>query len=222
MRILIVEDEREISKFLKAGLEAEHYAVDWAEDGDKGSVLAHTNEYDLAIFDFRLPKKDGLTLCKELRKHGKKFPILMLSVETSTTSKIDALNSGADDYLTKPFSFEELLARMRALLRRQKDVLNEPTITIEDLTMDTVAHTVTRAGKPIKLSRKEFALLEYLMRNSGNVLTRNMILEHVWDMNTDPFTNTVDVHIKLLREKIDKNHKRKLIHTIHGLGYKLG
>jgi len=221
MRILIVEDEKEIANFLKKGLEAEHFAVDHAEDGEKGSLLAHTNEYDLVILDIRLPKKDGLTLCKELREHGKKYPIIMLSVESSTVSKIDALNSGADDYLTKPFSFEELLARLRALLRRQKDVMNEPVINIEDLRMDTLGHVVTRAGKEIKLSRKEFSLLEYMMRNCGSLLTRTMILEHVWDMNTDPFTNTVDVHIRLLREKIDKNHKRKLIHTIHGFGYKL-
>ena len=221
MRVLIVEDEREIANFLQKGLQAEHFAVDWAKDGEQGSLLAHTNEYDLVVLDIRLPKKDGLVLCKELREHGKKFPILMLSVENSTTTKIEALNNGADDYLTKPFSFEELLARVRALLRRQKEVLNDPIINIEDLRMDTIAHTVVRAGKTIKLSRKEFSLLEYLMRNCGTLLTRNMILEHVWDMNTDPFTNTVDVHIRLLREKVDKNHKRKLIHTVHGFGYKL-
>lgn len=221
MRILVVEDEKEIAKFLQKGLEAEHFAVDWAKDGEEGTMLGHINEYDLAILDIRLPKKDGLEICRELRKDGKKYPIIMLSVENSTVTKVDALNCGADDYLTKPFSFDELLARVRALLRRQKEVMNEPVINIADLKMDTSAHTVTRSGKPVKLSRKEFSLLEYLMRNCGTLLTRNMILEHVWDMNTDPFTNTVDVHIRLLREKIDANHKRKLIHTVHGYGYKL-
>ena len=210
----------EIAKFIKEGLEAEHFAVDWAQDGEEGSFLARTNEYDFLILDIRVPKKDGLTLCKELREDGRKFPILMLTVENNTDTKVEALNSGADDYLTKPFSFEELVARVRALLRRQKEIIKSSLIKVDDLEMDTLGHAVTRSGKSIKLSRKEFALLEYLMSNTGILLTRNMILEHVWDMNADPFTNTVDVHIKLLREKIDKNYKRKLIHTIHGYGYK--
>ncbi len=221
MRALIVEDEKEIAKFIKRGLEAEHFAVDWAQNGEEGYFLGRTNKYDFMILDIRLPKKDGLTLCKELRREEVKSPILMLSVDNSTITKVQALNSGADDYLTKPFSFEELVARVRALLRRQKDITDSSTFQVDDLKMDILGHSVTREGKPIKLSRKEFSLLEYLMRNAGILLTRNMILEHVWDMNADPFTNTVDVHIKLLREKIDKNHKRKLIHTIHGYGYKL-
>ncbi len=220
MRVLIVEDEANIAKFIKKGLEAERFSVDCAADGKDGLWLAQTNDYDLVILDIKLPEKDGIAVCRELREEKKTTPVLMLSVKSETVTKVEALNSGADDYLTKPFSFEELLARIRALLRRGKAITG-PKLKIADLEMDTAAYKVTRAGKPIELKKKEFSLLEYFMRNPGVVLTRGMILEHVWDMNTDPFTNTVDVHVQFLRKKIDAGHERKLIHTVHGSGYKM-
>lgn len=220
MRILIIEDEKEIVNFIKKGLESEHFAVDVAHEGEKGLWYAKTNDYDVVILDIMLPEKDGIEICKELRKFKKSVPIIMLTVKNELDDKLKAFDAGADDYLTKPFSFEELLARIRALLRRGK-VLKDDKLKIANLTLDTKKHIVIRGGKPIKLSKKEFALLEYFMRNVETVLTRAMMLEHVWDMNADPFTNTVDVHVRLLREKIDKKHKRKLIHTVHGYGYKI-
>lgn len=221
MHILIVEDEAEIASFIKKGLTAENFAVDVATTGRRGLELAQTSEYDLVILDIKLPEMDGISVCKEIRQTNKKtLPILMLSVKNETATKVEALNIGADDYLTKPFSFEELLARVRALLRREKHIIG-PKLKLEDLELDTTAHTVTRAHKLIQLNKKEFALLEYFMRNPGVTLTRNMILEHVWDMNIDPFTNTVDVHVRFLRKKIDRNRSRKLLHTVHGYGYKM-
>ena len=220
MRILIIEDEEEIASFIKKGLASENFAVDWSGTGEKGMELAKTNNYDLVILDIKLPGKDGITVLKELREAKKTFPVIMLSVKSDTPTKIEALNIGADDYLTKPFSFEELLARIRALLRREKRITG-PKLKIAELELDALSHTVVRAGKSIKLNKKEFALLEYFMRNPGITLTRNMILEHVWDMSADPFTNTVDVHVRFLREKIDKGHAKKLLHTVHGYGYKM-
>ena len=220
MRILVIEDEEEIASFIKKGLTAENFAVDCAFDGEEGLKCSHINDYDLAVLDIKLPKKDGLEVCRQLRRSGKTFPIIILSVKDDMPTKVGALNIGADDYLTKPFSFEELLARTRALLRREKKVIG-PKLKLADLEMDVLSHTVVRADKPIKLNKKEFSLLEYFMRNVGTMLTRTMILEHVWDMNIDPFTNTVDDHVRFLREKIDKNHGRKLLHTVHGYGYKM-
>ena len=220
MRILIIEEEWEIASFIKKGLSAERFVVDTADSGEEGIKLAKLNQYDLAIIDINLPKIDGIEVCKNLREDKKTFPIIMLRVKNESETKIQVLNIGADDYLSSPFSFEELLAIVRALLRRQKNIVG-PKLKVDDLEMDILSHTVTRAGKPIELSRKEFTLLEYLMRNDGLTLTRNMILEHVWDMNADPFTNTVDVHVKFLRDKIDKGHKKKLLHTIRGYGYKM-
>jgi len=220
MRILIIEDQWEIASFIKKGLSAERFVVDTVDSGEEGIKLARLNKYDLAIIDINLPKIDGIEVCKNLRKYKKTFPIIMLRVKNETETKIQVLNTGADDYLSSPFSFEELLAIVRALLRRQKNIVG-PKLKVDNLEMDILSHTVTRAGKPINLRKKEFTLLEYLMRNEGLNLTRNMILEHVWDMNADPFTNTVDVHVKFLRDKIDKGHKRKLLHTIRGYGYKL-
>ena len=220
MRILIIEDEEEIASFIKKGLASENFAVDWSGTGEKGMELAKTNNYDLVILDIKLPGKDGITVLKELREAKKTFPVIMLSVKSDTPTKIEALNIGADDYLTKPFSFEELLARIRALLRREKRITG-PKLKIAELELDALSHTVVRAGKSIKLNKKEFALLEYFMRNPGITLTRNMILEHVWDMSADPFTNTVDVHVRFLREKIDEGHAKKLLHTVHGYGYKM-
>jgi DNA-binding response OmpR family regulator len=221
MRILIIEDEREIADFIARGLQAERFAVDRAQTGADGVAWAKANRYDLAIIDVNLGRNEnGLDVCAELRENGEAFPIIMLSVTNDSATKVRALNLGADDYLTKPFSIVELLARIRALLRREKKITG-PKITIADVVMDTLAHTATRAGKLLPLNRKEFTLLEYLMRNPGTTLTRAMILEHVWDMNADPFTNTVDVHISFLRAKIDSGRRKKLIQTVYGYGYKI-
>ncbi len=220
MRILVVEDEKEISKFLKASLEAEFFSVDVAEDGEQGSYLGRTTDYDLVILDNILPKKTGSGVCEDIRKNGKNVPIIMLSVKADTASKVELLNAGADDYLIKPFSLEELLARIRALLRRPKHIESE-VLTLDDLTLDTKTCVVRRGKSDIYLTRKEFMLLEYLLRNKSIVLSRGMILEHVWDMDADPFSNTIESHILSLRRKIDSPSKRKLIHTIPGRGYKM-
>jgi DNA-binding response OmpR family regulator len=220
MRLLVVEDEKEIRDFLKRSLEAEYFVVDIAADGEKGSYLARTNDYDLIILDNIMPKKNGLEVCKEIREDGKNVPILILSVKTETTTKVDLLNAGADDYLTKPFSLDELLARIKALLRRPKKIESE-VYEIDDLVLDANKNIVKRSGKEIYLTRKEFALLKYLMKNQGIVLSRSMLMEHVWDMSVDPFSNTIESHIRSLRRKIDNGHKRKLIQTISGRGYKI-
>jgi two-component system OmpR family response regulator len=221
MKILLIEDEKEIANFIMKGLRMEHFTVDWAETGKKGLMWAKVNGYDLGIFDINLGNgENGIDICEEVRKRGKTFPVIMLSVTNDAHTKIQALNIGADDYLTKPFFVAELVARVRALMRREKK-LTGPKLTIADLTVDTLAHTVHRAEKDIRLNRKEFMLLEYFMRNAGTTLTRGMILEHVWDMNADPFTNTVDVHVRFLRAKIDDGQSHKLIKTVHGYGYKI-
>ena len=221
MRILLLEDEKDIASFVMNGLRAERFAVDWADTGEKGLMWAKVNEYDVGIFDIKLPgAQNGLQVCRTIRERGRTFPIIMLSVTGDVATKIEALNLGADDYLAKPFSLAELLARVHALLRRERKITG-PKLVVGDLEMDTRAHTAARGGKQIALNRKEFALLEYLMRNPGTTLTRSMILEHVWDMNADPFTNTVDVHIRFLREKIDVGWRKKLLKTVHGFGYKI-
>lgn len=221
MRILIIEDEQKIIDFLKPSLEAECFIVDAALDGEQGSFLARTNEYDIIILDLMLPKKDGIEVCKEIRAKEKTVPIIVLSVKSETASKVELLNAGADDYLIKPFSLEELLARMRALLRRPKQIESE-VLQIDDLFLDTKKHQVKRGGKEVYLTRKEFILLEYLMKNQGIVLSRGMIMEHVWDMNADPFSNTIESHILSLRRKVDNvKEEKKLIHTVPGRGYKI-
>jgi len=221
MRALLVEDEPKMAAFIMTGLKAEHFAVDWTDQSEKALFWGKTNPYDVAILDINLGRGgNGLDVCKAIREKGRNFPIIMLSVVNDTATKVEALNIGADDYLTKPFSITELTARLRALLRREKNIIGS-TMQIADLEMDTIAHTVTRGGKALQLNKKEFALLEYLVRNQGTTLTRNMILEHVWDINADPFTNTVDVHIRFLRTKIDEGHKKKLLKTVHGYGYKI-
>jgi len=219
MRILIVEDEKDISRFLKSGLEAESFVVDVAEDGERGSYFARTNDYDVIVLDNLLPKKMGLQVCEEIRKESISTPILMLSVKSETTTKVDLLNAGADDYLTKPFSLDELLARVRALLRRPEKIVGQ-IFTIDDLTVDTSKQLVKRTHKEIYLTRKEFALLDYLLRNQGAVVSRGMILEHVWDMHVDPFSNTIEAHITSLRKKVDTKPK-KLIRTVPGRGYRI-
>ena len=221
MKILLIEDETEIAEFAMKGLRAELFSVDWAPTGAQGFMWAKVNNYDLAVIDINLGHgESGLDICGEIRKKGKTFPIIMLSVISDTATKIAALNAGADDYLTKPFFVAELVARARALLRREKKLIG-PVLEVADLEMDTLAHRVRRAGREIKLNRKEYTLLEYFLRNAGTTLTRGMILEHVWDMTTDPFTNTVDVHVRFLRAKIDDGRRKKLIKTVHGYGYKL-
>lgn len=221
MRVLLLEDDKNIASYVMNSLKAERFAVDWAETGEKGLMWAKVNSYDVGIFDIKLAgEQNGLQVCKTIRERGKTFPIIMLSVTGDVPTKIEALNLGADDYLAKPFSFAELLARVNALLRREKKITG-PILKVGDLEIDAHAHSVARGGKRIELNRKEFALLEYMMRNPGTTLTRAMILEHVWDMNADPFTNTVDVHIRFLREKIDEGRKKKLLKTVHGFGYKI-
>ena len=220
MRILIVEDEKDILTFLKSSLESECYVVDTASDGEEGSFIARTNDYDLVLLDNMMPKKNGLKVCEEIRRDGKTVPILILSVKSETTTKVDLLNAGADDYLTKPFSLDELLARIKALLRRPKEMQDE-LFKVDDLMIDSNRHMVKRGDNEIHLARKEFMLLKYLMKNEGIVLSRSMIMEHVWDMTADPFSNTIESHILSLRRKIDFKDKKKLIHTISGRGYKL-
>ncbi len=220
MRLLIVEDDKQISSFLKAALENECFAVDVAKDGEKGRFLALTNDYDLIILDYMLPKKDGRQVCQEIRKDGKTVPIMMLSVKSEMLTKVTLLNDGADDYLTKPYSFQELLARIKALLRRPKQIEN-PVLKVDDLILDSKKHLVKRGKKEIQLTRKQFMLLEYLMKNQGMVLSRGMIMEHVWDMEGDLFSNTIETHIATLRRKINSPSKKKLIYTISGMGYKI-
>jgi len=220
MRALLVEDEQSIINFLKPALEAELFAVDAAEDGERGSYLARTNEYDLIILDNVLPKKTGLEVCEEIRRAGKMTPILILSVKSETITKVRLLNAGADDYLSKPFSLEELLARIRALLRRPRNIESE-LLAAGDLVLDLKQYTACRGRKEIRFTRKEFTLLEYLLKNKGTVLSRGMLMEHVWDMNADPFSNTIESHIASLRKKLDVPGKRKLIRTVAGRGYKI-
>ncbi len=220
MRILIVEDNIHIKDLVKLGLEAESFSVDTCTDGETGSYTARTNEYDLVILDIGLPKKRGTDVCKEIRKAGKTMPILMLSVESEVLTKVELLALGADDYMTKPFSFEELLARVRALLRRPVQVVAE-RLTAGDLTLDSRTHEVERARTPIYLTRKEFLLLEYLMRHSGSIVTRGKLLEHVWDLDGNPFSNSIETHICNLRKKLSTSRLPNIIHNIPGRGYRL-
>ena len=220
MRILVIEDEKKVAEFISHGLAEEGYAVDVSHDGDQGYFLAATNEYDAILLDILLPKMDGVTLCTKLRAEDNHTPILMLTAKDAVKDKVRGLDAGADDYLTKPFAFEELLARIRSLLRK-KYQQQKTRFQVHDLVLDTITHIVTRAGIEIPLSIKEYALLEYLMRNAGSVVTRTMIAEHVWDINFDTFTNVIDVYISYLRNKVDKDHKTRLIHTVRGRGYVL-
>jgi len=222
MRILVVEDEHKIANSIKKGLEQESYAVDVAYDGDDGFDLASTEDYDLIILDLLLPGMDGVTVCKKLREEKIHTPILMLTAKGQTADKIEGLDAGADDYLTKPFAFEELLARVRALARRPHKSVGT-ILTVEDLSLDTVSYEVKRAGSQIQLSNKEFALLEYLLRHPNQILTKDQIIGHVWDYDADILPNTVEVYIGYLRNKTDKPFPKSpaLIHTVRGFGYKL-
>lgn len=220
MRILIVEDEPGIAESVRRKL-AESYTVDLTAKGKEGLYLAQTNEYDLLILDLGLPDLGGLEICKRLRGARVQVPILILTVQGSVEQKIEALDAGADDYLTKPFSLKELLARVRAMLRRSPSGMTSNVLTVADLSLDLINRVVYRHGCPVALRRKEFDLLEYLMRNQGQTLTRGMIIEHLWGDDRNPFTNAVDVHIKYLRDKVDKPFASTLIKTVHGVGYKL-
>lgn len=217
MRILVIEDERKIASFIKRGLREEGYTVDTAFDGEEGYHLTGENEYALIILDIMLPKQDGIALCRQLRNDGIESPVLMLTAKDSVQDKVRGLDSGADDYLTKPFAFEELLARLRALLR--KGAKRAASLQVGDLALDAAAHRVTRSGREIVLTMKEYALLAYLMRNAGTVVTRTMIAENIWELDFDTGTNIIDVYINYLRNKIDSGHEKKLIHTVRGRGY---
>jgi heavy metal response regulator len=220
LRVLIIEDEAKIASFIKRGLKEEGYSVDVAGDGDQGYFLATTEKYDLIVLDLMLSGMDGLTLCRKLREKGLTVPVLMLTAKDRVRDKVVGLDAGADDYLTKPFAFEEFLARCRALLRK-KESPDATKLQVDDLVMDLVTHRVTRGGQEIVLTPKEFALLEYLMRNEGAVVTRTMISEHVWDMNFDSFSNVIDVYINYLRKKVDQSRPKPLISTLRGRGYTL-
>ncbi|MBN2645847.1 MAG: response regulator transcription factor [Desulfuromonadaceae bacterium] len=220
MKVLVVEDEKKVASFIKRGLEEENFAVDIAANGEEGLYMAESNHYDLILMDVMLPKKDGLTVIKELRDKEITTPILCLTAKDSVEDIVSGLDSGSDDYLTKPFAFAELLARVKALVRRGvKDRGAE--IFFSDLRLDPVTHKVWRSDKEIDLTAKEYGLLEYFMRNPNQVLTRTMIAEHVWDYTFDSFTNIIDVYVNYLRKKIDKDFSKKLIHTIRGVGYVL-
>ena len=220
MRILVVEDEEKVASFIRKGLEEERYAVDLAPDGEEGLALAQVNPYDLIVLDLMLPKLDGFKVLGRLREEGVHTPVLVLTARDRLDDKVRGLDLGADDYLTKPFAFSELLARMRALLRRGKPT-RSPTLTVADLTLDPASRRVTRAGQTIELTAKEYALLEYFLRHAGQVLTRTMISEHVWDQSFDSYTNVIDVYVNYLRKKIDQGFHPKLIHTVRGVGYVL-
>lgn len=222
MRLLLVEDEIKIADSIKKGLEQERFAVDVANEGELGLNLGLSNEYDLLILDLMLPNIDGLTITKKLRSKGVNTPILVLTAKGELEDKVLGLTLGADDYLTKPFNFTELLARIKALLRRPNGFLPNQLVC-DDLTIDIHNYLVTRAGKEIKLSRKEFTLLEYLMRNKNQILSKDKIIEHVWNFDSDVLPNTVEVYIGYLRNKIDKPFKGQvnLLKTIRGFGYKL-
>ena len=218
MRILLVEDEKKVASFIKKGLEEETYAVDWTPDGDTGLFMGLDEFYDLIILDVNLPGRDGLSILKTLRRQGVATPILLLTVRATIEDKVIGLDTGADDYLPKPFSFQELLARVRALLRRRSDT-EPPVLALADLALDPAKRTVFRGSEKVELTSKEFALLEYLLRNRERVVTRTMIAEHVWDHSFDTSTNVIDVYVNYLRKKIDAGRQTKLIHTVRGVGY---
>jgi heavy metal response regulator len=220
MRLLVVEDEKKVASFIKKGLEEEGYAVDLAPDGNEGLLMALDGVHDLIILDINLPGMDGMSVLQELRKKKVTTPVLLLTVRATIEDKVLGLDTGADDYLTKPFSFQELLARMRALLRRRADA-EPPLLQVADLTLDPARRVVCRGNEKIELTTKEFALLDYFMRNTGRVLTRTVIAEHVWDYDFDPMTNVIDVYVNYLRKKIDAGREPKLIHTVRGAGYVL-
>lgn len=221
MRLLLVEDDSRVARFIRKGLEAENYQVDVASDGDLGIDMGSTDVYGAILLDVILPKQNGVEVCRTLREQGIKTPILMLTAKDTLEDKVSGLGVGADDYLTKPFAFEELLARIQALLRRPRTLELAPTIRVADLVLDKNTRRVDRADVAIELTATEFALLEYLMRRPDRVLSRTLIQEQVWGYQHDPSSNVVDVYIRRLRNKIDRDFSRQLIHTVRGVGYVL-
>ena len=219
MRILVVEDDRKIASFVVKGLKESGYAVDHFADGEQGLIMAQTIAYDAEIVDLMLPQLDGLSLIRQLRARGKRMPVLILSAKASVDDRVKGLQAGGDDYLTKPFAFSELLARVQALIRRATQVAEPTRLVVGDLTLDLLNRQVERGGERIVLQPREFALLEYLMRNAGRVVTKTMILEHIFDYSFDPQTNIVDVLVHRLRSKVDKG--RAMLHTLRGVGYVL-
>ncbi len=220
MRVLVIEDEAKIATFIKRGLKEEGFAVDVTGSAEEGHFLATTNDYDLLTIDVMLPKMDGFTLCEKLRKDGVKSIIIMLSVKDEVKDKVRGLDMGADDYLSKPFDFDELLARIRAQLRKKQG--GDPSyLEVADLKLNLITHEVKRGNKTIALTAREFSLLEYLMRHVDRLVTRTMIAEHVWDVHFDSSSNVINVFINYLRQKIDDGHLVKLIRTVHGRGYML-
>ena len=220
MRVLVVEDDARLADLIVRGLREQGYAVDLAADGEQGVYQAAVNEYDLVVLDVGLPRRGGLSVSGELRRRGMRVPILMLTARGAVEDRVRGLDAGADDYLAKPFDFAELYARVRALLRRQPDLLPH-VIAVADLRVDTHAHTVSRAGRALPLTQKEYVMLEYLARNAGRVVGRAELCEHVWDENHDPLSNAIEVYVGRLRRKVDEGHAAPLIHTRRGAGYLL-
>jgi len=220
MRILVVDDDRRLCAIIKRGLLEEAYAVDLAYDGEEGEYLAEVNPYDLIILDIMLPNKDGIEVCQELRAKKINTPILMLTAKDTVEDRVTGLDTGADDYLVKPFAFSELLARVRALLRRE-GISKSPELRVRDLTLNTLTRQVSRGQRPIELTTKEYVILEYIMRHPNVVVTRTMIEEHAWDYDFDSLSNLVDVYIRRLRRKIDNEREDSLIQTVRGAGYRL-
>jgi heavy metal response regulator len=221
MRILLVEDDVKIASFVTKGLRQAGYAVDHAADGEEGLHLSLTEPYDTAIIDIMLPKVDGLSIIERMRREKVNTPVIILSAKRSVDDRVKGLQTGGDDYLTKPFSFSELLARVQGLIRRASRGMDSVQLKVGDLSVDLFSREVTRGEKKIELQPREFSLLEYLMRNAGRVVSKTMILEHVWDYSFDPQTNVVDVLVSRLRNKVDRDYEKKMIHTIRGVGYVL-
>jgi two-component system, OmpR family, response regulator len=221
MRILLVEDDAKIASFIVKGLKAAGYAVDHASDGEEGLHLALTEAYDTAVIDIMLPKLDGLSLIERMRREKKDVPVIILSAKSSIDDRVKGLQTGSDDYLTKPFAFSELLARIQALIRRAGGLAEPTRLTADDLSLNLLTREVTRGGRRIELQPIEFSLLEYLLRNAGRVVSKTMIMEHVWNYNFDPQTNVVEARVCRLRDKIDRDFDKKLIRTVRGVGYVL-
>ncbi|HLC26491.1 MAG TPA: response regulator transcription factor [bacterium] len=221
MRILVVEDDTKIASFILKGLREAGFAVDHASDGDEGLFLALSEPYDVAVIDIMLPGLDGLSLIEELRRRQVNTPVLILSAKRSVDDRVKGLQTGGDDYLTKPFAFAELLARIQALLRRTSGAAQSTQLVVGDLTLNLLTRELSRAGERIELQPREFALMEYLMRNAGKIISKTMVLEHIWDYGFDPQTNVVDVLVCRLRNRVDRPYQNKMIHTIRGVGYVL-